>query len=711
MKKRLLIMMALLVAIATGASAATLTGRFIAVVYCEAFGNDDASRNREFEFNTDGTLTVDFPSDSFVFVRNYDTGVQYCTDGWSNFANPVTLVNENKLSSPGNFEKFYVPSGEHTLYLVDNGDDTFTIAYDINILKKAIYVYPKAWDMTGNKIALYSWNPEMFDDLQLDMTYPQCYMIKVDNNLTSGVLVLLPETATNSFDNKLAQTSDVNFEQPDGTNGDILIVIKDETNWLNQYQWDITTIDHLDDYLTVTPTIHDPEIESACDYYNWHGITYTTSGEYQYEEKDADGNVTDIYTLNLTIYKSTSEERYDYATVGSRYTKEPFDFIVEEGKNTYYYTITNAEGCDHVITLHLTLMNDEVMDAVWNEYAYDDEVGTIYSPESTTFKVWNPLSTIVKLNLYATGSDIEEGAAKIGTYTMDKLMDGDSWTGIWTTTIDGDYKNKYYTYTIDGTEVCDPWALTAGKDNLRSMVCDEPATNPSGWNSDYHRFYEPGNAVEYVNVPEFSADPMCGVSEANRGKYLALTESGTTEGNAGEVLTCMSKLKEDGVKAIVIDIAAPLMMPDQYVSNPYDGNSLVSEFKQMVQAVHDTFGMSVFVRLDFSTIPPYDLPYQPQPDRYLLETCLHWVNEYHVDGIVLATDLSTETKTTVRAALDAIDTQVILTTDDELEVMTGINAVTTEKKPTSKAIYNLQGQRVSDNYRGIVIVNGRKIVK
>ena len=105
----------------------TLKNKFVAKIYCEAFGTDDTSRNKEAEFSSDGTLTYTFPDTSYVFVRNDDTGVQYCTDGWTEAANPVTLVNENTTS---NFNKMLVPSGQHTLYLVDNGNDTFTLSYD-----------------------------------------------------------------------------------------------------------------------------------------------------------------------------------------------------------------------------------------------------------------------------------------------------------------------------------------------------------------------------------------------------------------------------------------------------------------------------------------------------------------------------------------------------------------------------------------------------
>lgn len=114
--------------------AGPLPNDFVAVIYCVDFGDDDASRNKEVKFNkSTGTLTYDFPGESYVFVRNYDTGIQYCTDGWSEFANPVTLVNYNTMIEAGRgalFDKMYVPAGTNTLYLkVDKTSDTCVLGY------------------------------------------------------------------------------------------------------------------------------------------------------------------------------------------------------------------------------------------------------------------------------------------------------------------------------------------------------------------------------------------------------------------------------------------------------------------------------------------------------------------------------------------------------------------------------------------------------
>ncbi|MBO4840258.1 MAG: hypothetical protein J5524_04075 [Bacteroidaceae bacterium] len=153
MKTRLLITLMLLVAIVTGVNAAN----FVAQIYCEGWATDDASGNKVFDFDASGTLTYTAPGASYVFVRNDETGVQYCTDGWTDFANPVTLVNQNSLSNPGNFEKFYVPSGEHTLYLVDNGNDTFTIAYDKDIRTRDPKTLPYSYGFEDNDLSVDGW--------------------------------------------------------------------------------------------------------------------------------------------------------------------------------------------------------------------------------------------------------------------------------------------------------------------------------------------------------------------------------------------------------------------------------------------------------------------------------------------------------------------------------------------------------------------------
>ena len=258
-------------------------------------------------------------------------------------------------------------------------------------------------------------------------------------------------------------------------------------------------------------------------------------------------------------------------------------------------------------------------------YAYDGELGAIYSPEATTFKVWAPLAESVSLNRYATGSDEEEDAEDLGVTAMEKLYDDGEWTGVWTTTIEGDIVNSYYTYTIVNPnhiygatytvsrETQDIYSYAVGVNGNRSMVVDLDSddANPEGWEDDSHVFTdEQTDAIVWeVQVKDFSYAENSGVSADNRGKFLAFTETGTTLNDEGYISTCTDYLKQLGVTYVQINPFYDFATIDEtgddaqfnwgydpknygvpegsYSSNPYDGNVRIKEAKAMIKALHD----------------------------------------------------------------------------------------------------------------------------
>ncbi len=204
--------------------------------------------------------------------------------------------------------------------------------------------------------------------------------------------------------------------------------------------------------------------------------------------------------------------------------------------------------------------------ALDDEYAYSGTLGANYTPSETEFKVWAPTATKVVLNLYATGSDEEEGAASLGTYEMSKLLDGEKFTGVWNVTVEGDLKNVYYTYSVTSPdrivngeettrETQDVYSYAVGVNSARSMVVDLDSTDPQGWDEDAHIFVdEQADAIIWeLQVKDFSYNENSGVSEANRGKYLAFTEKGTTLNGEGDISTCIDYLKTLGVTHVQIN--------------------------------------------------------------------------------------------------------------------------------------------------------------
>ena len=321
--------------------------------------------------------------------------------------------------------------------------------------------------------------------------------------------------------------------------------------------------------------------------------------------------------------------------------------------------------------------------------AYNEkDLGSTYSPSQTTFKTWSPDASAIKVKVYKTGSDSEAGAGVVGEYPMTK----NSTTGVWSYTLSGDHKNQYYTYlvTVNGStnETQDCYSKATGVNGNRSMIVDLDATDPDGWENDKHvLFQNAGEAVVWeVHVRDFSVAENSGVSSENRGKYLAFAEGGTTlNGQAGEISTGIDYLVEQGINCVQlmpvydfqsVDESMPSSSTNRnwgydpqnynvpegsYSSNPYDGNVRITEFKQMIQALHDR-GISVVMDVVYNhtfnlasplekTAPKYYYRMSGSSTysngsgcgnetasdkkmyrKYMIESVKYWAEEYHIDG-------------------------------------------------------------------------------
>jgi plastocyanin len=109
--------------------------------------------------------------------------------------------------------------------------------------------------------------------------------------------------------------------------------------------------DTLNIALTVNLPSSSNETQTACDSYQWNGQTYTSSGVYTYTTQNAVG-CDSVVTLNLTINNSSSFT--DVHTACDLFTW--IDGITyTSSTNNPTFTLTNAAGCDSVITLNLTI--------------------------------------------------------------------------------------------------------------------------------------------------------------------------------------------------------------------------------------------------------------------------------------------------------------------------------------------------------------------
>lgn len=310
---------------------------------------------------------------------------------------------------------------------------------------------------------------------------------------------------------------------------------------------------------------------------------------------------------------------------------------------------------------------------------YGSDLELVYTPEQSVFTLWAPSADRVRLNLYASG----EGGDPEEQVEMEKAG-----YGTWRVHIDRDLKGSFYTFQIEKNgkwlnETPGIWAKAVGINGNRAAVIDWNETNPDGWESDRSpelKMYSDIILYE-LHHRDFSIAPDSGIE--NKGKFLALTETGTKtpEGEA----TGLDHLKELGVTHIHIlpsfDFATVdetrldenhynwgydpknYNVPDgSYSTDPANPVVRIREFKEMVKSLHQN-GFRIVLDVVYNhtastdhsnfdlTVPGYF--YRQNADgsysnasgcgnetaseremvrHYIIESVKFWAKEYHIDG-------------------------------------------------------------------------------
>lgn len=332
-----------------------------------------------------------------------------------------------------------------------------------------------------------------------------------------------------------------------------------------------------------------------------------------------------------------------------------------------------------------------------------------YAPEATRFTLWAPTADEVRLMLYEAG----EGGHAYETVSMERAEEG-----TWKAKVEKDLKGKFYTFNV---KIGEKWqgdtpginAKAVGVNGKRAAIIDLRETDPEGWAEDKRPpLASPADIIIYeVHHRDFSVHPSSGIE--HKGKFLAMTETGTK--NPGGMATGIDHLKELGVTHMHIlpsyDYASvdetrldenkynwgydPLNynVPEgSYSTDPYRPEVRIREFKQMVQALHKA-GIRVVLDVVYNhtfntaesnferTVPGYF--YRQRPDgtladasacgnetasnrpmmrKYMIESVLYWINEYHIDGFRF--DLmgihDIETMNEIRKAASAVDPTIFI---------------------------------------------------
>ncbi len=309
-----------------------------------------------------------------------------------------------------------------------------------------------------------------------------------------------------------------------------------------------------------------------------------------------------------------------------------------------------------------------------------------YTPEATTFRLFAPNDA--------------KCYVKVGNKKVKMTRTADN---LWTAKVKGDLKGKPYVFNTGHGDTPGVFAKAVGVNGQQGYVIDLRTTDPAGWESDKRPVCK--SFADIVVYEMHHRDFSIARPDAKYpGKFLALTEP-----------WAIRHLKSLGVNAVHILPSYDFGSVDEtrlqdnkynwgydpvnynvpegsYSTDPYNPETRIREFKQMVQALHKA-GIRVILDVVYNhtydighsnfqrTYPDYY--YRKNPDgtwsngsgcgnetasdkpmmrQFMIESVKYWANEYHIDGFRF--DLmgihDIETMNQIRKALDEIDPSIFI---------------------------------------------------
>ncbi len=314
-----------------------------------------------------------------------------------------------------------------------------------------------------------------------------------------------------------------------------------------------------------------------------------------------------------------------------------------------------------------------------------------YTPEATTFRLFAPNDA--------------KCYVKVGNKKVKMTRTADN---LWTAKVKGDLKGKPYVFNTGHGDTPGVFAKAVGVNGQQGYVIDLRTTDPAGWESDKRPVCK--SFADIVVYEMHHRDFSIARPDAQYpGKFLALTEP-----------WAIRHLKSLGVNAVHILPSYDFGSVDEtrlqdnkynwgydpvnynvpegsYSTDPYNPETRIREFKQMVQALHKA-GIRVILDVVYNhtydighsnfqrTYPDYyyrkivnskssDSKYsngsgcgnetasdKPMMRQFMIESVKYWANEYHIDGFRF--DLmgihDIETMNQIRKALDEIDPSIFI---------------------------------------------------
>ncbi len=364
--------------------------------------------------------------------------------------------------------------------------------------------------------------------------------------------------------------------------------------------------------------------------------------------------------------------------------------------------------------------------SVLDGYFYDgDDMGVTYhTAQNIQCKLWAPTACKAEVMVYDKAQDAQQSGTaypmeldkKTGVYTANLR---------WSEAYDKYYLYRltFKTRGQDGkvgvrvTYAVDPYAEAVGLNGTKGYFVDiekDERTIPQGYQTDKRpALRAPEDSIIYeMHVRDFTIDEDWGGEEKYRGKYLGIIQEGTTfiKGQT-TVKTGLDHLKELGITHVHLlptyDIASvnetvpternwgydPLNYnaPEgSYATDAADPIVRIKEYREMVMGLHKA-GIRVVLDQVYNHMASTDNMNNIVPDYYfrtwedgtlsngsgcgnevaserpmvrkfIVDSNLHWVNDYKVDGLRfdLMALLDKTTMNEVKHKVQQIDPSIII---------------------------------------------------
>lgn len=162
-----------------------------------------------------------------------------------------------------------------------------------------------------------------------------------------------------------------------------------------------------------------------------------------------------------------------------------------------------------------------------DEQSYDGELGAVFSPEKTVFRVWQPFAESAEVRIFDGEKPVEN---------IPMRQNG----GVWECEKPGNCAGLAYDYLItrngETVNAPDPYSRAVTADGERSLIVDMNANKPDDWDNqpELQRGISAENPVVYeLSVRDFSTDESANF--VNRRKFAAFCEDGITNSHGGIV--------------------------------------------------------------------------------------------------------------------------------------------------------------------------------